>query len=77
MKTYAVDYQEMCWQRIYVEAETPQDALRLIRGGRPAPEGSIGDLHTEYSEIVETEPFEVYELDENMEPTTEEPLLRV
>lgn len=69
MTRYAVDFQEMCWQRAYVEADTPEAAMQLVtQGGIPA--GEILSIETQYSEIKLNMPIEVYTLDKNDENET-------
>lgn len=70
MTRYAVEFKELCWQRAYIEAETPEDAYRLAKEGDVIPKGEILSIETQYSEICPTESFDVYELADNNEQET-------
>lgn len=69
MTRYAVDFQEVCWQRAYVEADTPEEAMRLVTQNGVS-DGEILSIETQYSEMRLNMPIEVYLLDNNDENET-------
>lgn len=66
MTLFAVDCTEIAQQRMFVEAETPEDAAGVVKG-LVLKNGMLLSISTMYSETDFSKPVEVYELIKNTE----------